>query len=178
MLPSLTPLIIARHQLPFRRVETVDGPMWVPRYIRASGQYWRVVIDRVDEPLFDEWFTDHNRALGLDKAIERLHDVLPEYTPYDCLRNRLTRYYYVHEYVRKGLTQIRVHARVCSHNRTVRTMSFWAGTENTITQSRLDHCIARAIGTRVWAGQMIRDCGRSVLLHEPLPNHIEDYAND
>lgn len=172
-------LHIARHNLPFRLVDTRDGEFWVPSYIYRDDrrEAWRIIINRTEETFFERIPDRHGGAgRSLDMAIERLPDILPKYTPYDCLRNKLTRYYYVYEYVRKGLKIIQVSARVCCYQRKLRMVCYYVGTENTLTRDRLDHCIARAIGTRVWASEMIRECGRSVLIREPLPNHVEDYA--
>lgn len=172
-------LIIAKHDLRWRRVDTSDGELWVPQYISRYSTGWTIRLQRKEEPAYREYIPDQSRCAdwSLDRAIERLPDILPDYTPYDCLRNRLTRYYYVYEYLHRGLTRIQVNAKVCCHQKKLRLISYYAGTENTVTQDRLDQCIAKAIGTRVWASEMIRDCGRSVLIHEPLPNHVEDYAN-
>ncbi len=170
-------LQIARHNLDFRIVDTEDGEFWVPNYVYRNRNAWQIKIVRKEEQ-FSETIPDLHYGAGrsLDMAIERLPDILPKYTPHDCLRNRLTRYYYVHEFFRKGLKQVQVNAKVCCFRRKLRMITFFAGTENTLSQDRLDHCIARAIGTRVWASEMIRDCGRSELICEPLPNHVEDYA--
>ncbi len=181
---SVGPLIIGNHVVPQREVLTDQGRVWVPRYIhrRTDRDAWDIKIDRKDETFLTRYIPDSDyhgdSEASLQIAIEKLYDVLPNYVTFHRLRPGTSKYYCVREqhFKKSNVIATRVQTYICCFQRTLRTVSFYVGTQNTKTEERMKQAIDRAIGARCWSMDTIRSEGRDVLFDLPLPSKIERFA--
>ncbi|MGI9277859.1 MAG: hypothetical protein ACR2PT_23800 [Endozoicomonas sp.] len=179
------PLIIGDHVLPQRTVDTEQGRVWVPMHVyrNAKGHGWNVYIHRESENTntFSKYFGDNGyggQERSLEYALECLYDEMPHHTPHNRLHPGSSLYYYIREQHRRrsGCLQTSVQTYICSYRHRLRCISFYVGTENTKTAGRLQRAIDRAMGTRQWSIDTIKQEGRDVLFKMPVPRNIENYG--
>ena len=174
-------ILVGDHRLPLRPVVCNDRVVTIPRYVYRDREHWIVELNRKDEPHYREFFGD-NRYGGdmgsLEVALESLYEVLPNYLPNDRLRPGSSLYYMVREQTFKhcNVKVLSIQTYICSYRYKLRTIAFYAGTENTVDRGRMDRAIDRAIGTRLWSIDMIKREGRDVLFSSEVPKNIENYG--
>ncbi len=174
------PIVIGQHVLPQRRVDTPDGPMWVPRHVYRKHGGWQIFLNRTTDHYY-EYFGDSaygSQHIAFDRTMEKLYDEMPHHKLHDQLNPGSSLYYQVREFLPSHTSVMVTHVQtyICAYRSRLRSITFYVGTENTRSDLRLRTAIDRAIGTRCWSIDTITSEGRDVLFELPVPRAVEKYA--
>ena len=68
--------------------------------------------------------------------------------------------------------ELRCIVHICRWKGRLKVKTFYIGTENTITEERIDNAYQRALKIARWRDEMIDKHGREILLDTPIPVFI------
>ena len=171
-----------------RWIDTPFGCVRCPRHINRINRNcgWQVRFDRIDEPYYSRFFSDNKYGgwnWALDAATEHMEQVQQLYRQTDMLYLPRSSHVYFqwHKHSRKnGILQLRCNIHICSWHKCKRIRQFYVGTENTVTQQRVDQAKAHAMAIIDWRNKFIAEQGREQLMTAKMPESLSlfSYVDD